>query len=188
MKSKQEIRTEIREKKRQMSKEEITNLSKMVFERLEQTSAFLENDTIYTYVSYNQEVDTKTWMEHLFQIGKKVAVPNVIGEDMKFYYISSKEQLVSGYQGILEPVTTECADGAPGLFLMPGLAFDYSMHRCGYGGGFYDRYLKKYVDVSLKKVAVAYSFQIYEQIPVEEHDEKVDLLVSEKELFERKES
>ena len=181
MKSKQEIRTEIFEKNRQMTKKEIDNLSKVIFEKLEKTPVFLESDTIFTYVSYNQEVDTKTWMERLFQMGKKVAVPKVQGKEIKFYYISDKEQLETGYQGILEPVTTECADGNTGLFLMPGLAFDRSMHRCGYGGGFYDRYLKKYADVFLKKVAVAYSFQIYETIPVEEHDEKIDLLVSEQE-------
>ena len=185
MKSKQEIRTEIREKKRQMSKEEITNLSKMVFERLEQTSAFLENDTIYTYVSYNQEVDTKTWMEHLFQIGKKVAVPKVIGEDMKFYYISSKEQLVSGYQGILEPVTTECADGAPGLFLMPGLAFDSDFGRIGYGGGYYDRFLSENQNVNLKKIALAYEFQMCSpgEIAMEEHDCRPDIIVTDSRIY-----
>lgn len=177
---------EVRKKKRKMTKEEICNLSKVIFEKLEQTPAFLEADTIYTYVSYNQEVDTKTWMEHLFQIGKKVAVPKVQGEEMNFYYISDTKQLAKGYQGILEPVTTECADGKSGLFLLPGLAFDRSLHRCGYGGGFYDRYLKKHADVSLKKVAVAYDFQIYEKIPVEEHDEKIDLLISEKEVLGRK--
>ena len=105
---------------------------------------------------------------------------------MNFYYISDTKQLAKGYQGILEPVTTECADGKSGLFLLPGLAFDRFLHRCGYGGGFYDRYLKKHADVSLKKVAVAYDFQIYEKIPVEEHDEKIDLLISEKEVLGRK--
>lgn len=188
MKSKQEIREEVREKKRQMTKEEIQSSSNIILKKVEQTSAFLEADTIYMYVSYNQEVDTKTWMDRLFQMGKKVAVPKVQGNEMKFYYISSKEQLEYGYQGILEPVTTECADGNPGLFLMPGLAYDCSMHRCGYGGGFYDRYLKKYADISLKKVAVAYDFQIYEKIPVEKHDEKVDLLISEQKILVRKES
>lgn len=184
MKSKEQIRAEVRTKKRQMTEEEIRDLSRQIFEKLETTKAFLEADTIFTYVSYNQEVDTKTWMEHLFQIGKKVAVPKVEDGRIKFYYISGKEQLEPGYQGILEPNTTECADGQEGLLLMPGLAFDRSMHRCGYGGGFYDRYIKENVNISLTKVAVAYSFQIYEEIPVEEHDEMVDFIVSEQEIIE----
>lgn len=182
MKTKQEIRAEVREKKRQMTKEEIESRSRKIFEKLEQTKAFLESDTIFLYVSYNQEVDTKTWMEHLFQMGKKVAVPRVEDGEIAFYYISSKDQLEPGYQGILEPVTTECADGKDGMLLMPGLAFDRFMHRCGYGGGFYDRYIKRNAHTSLIKVAVAYSFQIYEQIPVEEHDERIDMLISEQEI------
>lgn len=171
-----------------MTQDEISDLSKVIFKKLEQMPVFSEANTIYTYVSYNQEVDTKTWMERLFQMEKRVAVPKVQGREMKFYYISGKEQLTVGYQGILEPVTTQCADGNSGLFLVPGLAFDRFLCRCGYGGGFYDRYFKQYADVLLKKVAVAYDFQIYEKIPVEEHDEKVDLLISEKEVLERKES
>lgn len=183
MRTKEEIRKEVREKKRQMTREEIESRSRKIFEKLEKTKVFLESDTIFLYVSYNQEVDTKTWMESLFKTGKKVAVPRVEDGEIKFYYISSKEQLEHGYQGILEPITRECADGKAGLLLMPGLAFDHGMHRCGYGGGFYDRYIKKNAQASLIKVAVAYSFQVYEQIPVEEHDETIDLLVTENEML-----
>ena len=55
-----------------------------------------------------------------------------------------------------------------GLFIMPGLAFDYDFHRIGYGGGFYDRYLSE--DNTFIKAALAFDFQLLESIPYEEHD------------------
>ena len=69
---------------------------------------------------------------------------------MDFYKISGMDELKPGFFGIPEPVGDDPIEICDGIVIMPGLAFDYSMHRCGYGGGFYDRYLKKYVDVSLK--------------------------------------
>ena len=61
-------------------------------------------------------------------------------------FLSDENDLVSGYMGIMEP--SDICDKAKirdGLFIMPGLAFDYDFHRIGYGGGFYDRYLRKII-------------------------------------------
>ena len=54
--------------------------------------------------------------------------------------------------------------------LLPGLAFDREGHRVGYGGGYYDRYLARLGGTSLHLYAVAYDFQIVDQIEAEEHD------------------
>ena len=62
---------------------------------------------------------------------------------------------------------------------MPGLAFDKEHNRIGYGGGFYDRYLERYADTDFIKVALAYDFQIFDKLKVEEHDQKIDAVITE---------
>lgn len=185
MRTKDEIRREIKEKKRQMSLEEISNKSEQIFVKLEQLSLWKEADVIFSYVSYNQEVATRIPMEKWLQNGKKLAVPKVVGEEMSFFFISSLNELKKGYQGILEPVTQECADGKSGIILLPGLAFDSQFHRLGYGGGFYDRYLNKYRNVKFINIALAYEYQIYEEIPSEPHDQLVDMIITEQSLYDR---
>lgn len=186
MKTKQELRREVREKKKNMTVAEITEKSQSIFASLEQMDMWKQEAVIYAYVSYNQEVDTRNRLANWLQQGKQVAVPKVHGEEMSFYFVDSVEQLQEGYQHILEPVTEQCADGHPGLMLMPGLAFDRQFHRLGYGGGFYDRYLERYSDRISKKIALAYEFQTYEEIPFASYDAAVDMIITEQNCYDRK--
>lgn len=185
MRTKEEIRKEVRTKKRQMHLEEINSKSERIFKRLESLPVWKENQVIFSYVSYNQEVDTRTRMESWLQMEKKLAVPKVVGEEISFFLISSMEQLKTGYGGILEPITKMCVDGEHGILLMPGLAFDNGFHRMGYGGGFYDRYVKKQEGARLTKIALAYEYQIYEEIANESHDQLVDIIITEQSVHIR---
>ena len=117
--------------------------------------------------------------------GKKVYAPKVLSKtDMEFYCLSDVDDLVSGYMGIMEPSDScEKANTRNGLFIMPGLAFDYDFHRIGYGGGFYDRYLSE--DNTFIKAALAFDFQLLESIPYEEHDLKPDYIVTQTQFIRR---
>lgn len=181
--TKQEVRNYIKQKKQQMTRERIVEKSNLILDKLEQLPAFQEASLIYAYISYNQEVATKSRLEHWIKRGKKIAVPKVTGHEIVFFSINGLSDLVEGYRGILEPKETQIVQKEDGLFLMPGLAFDKEKHRCGYGGGFYDRYLNTHRDVYLKKVALAYDFQIMDRIPFESHDEKVEILISESNIW-----
>ena len=68
---------------------------------------------------------------------------------------------------------------------MPGLAFGRDHSRIGYGGGYYDRYIEKAEEkgVHITKISLAYDFQIFDTLKVEKYDKKVDLVISEKEIF-----
>ena len=103
---------------------------------------------------------------------------------MEFYRISDEHDLISGYMGIMEPsdtcVKAECRNG---LFIMPGLAFDYDFHRIGYGGGFYDRYLS--ADNTFVKAALAFDFLLLDSIPYEEHDLKPDYIITQTQFIRR---
>lgn len=182
---KAEIRNRIRQRKREMTKEEIENKSKAIYKQLQLQEAYLSAHMIYCYMSYNQEVDTRKLIEEALQQGKRVALPKVVKDKMKFYEITSLDDVASGYQGILEPVTNQLADGVPGIMLLPGLAFDRKMNRVGYGGGFYDNYLKQYGTCIDKKIALAYEFQVVSEILTEPFDEKVDMIITTEEIIQQ---
>lgn len=181
--TKKELRNTIRQKKKGMTSKEIREKSEKIFKQLEKMKQWKNADCIFSYVSYNQEVYTRGRMAEWLAQEKKIAVPCVIKEKIKFYSIDSMADLKEGYKGILEPERKKCADGESGIMLMPGLAFDELGHRLGYGGGYYDRYLKRYQSNFLK-VALAYDFQIVEEIPCEIHDQMVDWIITENRVIE----
>ena len=81
-----------------------------------------------------------------------------------------------GYCGIPEPVADEpVAEDKTALVLMPGMAFDRAGHRIGYGGGFYDKYLSR--EPEHPTLALCYDFQIVENLPTEEFDIPVDIVL-----------
>lgn len=175
---KKAVRSFIRKQKKAMTQEEISSKSKKIVKSLLKNSCFLEAEAIYCYVSYNQEVETKELIQEALKMGKKVAVPKVVGENMEFFYITSMDELQVGYQGILEPITEKRAIESKVCLIMPGLAFDTLKNRVGYGGGFYDRYLAKNMKTVFHKIALAFDFQVVPSIDVDSFDQKVDLIIT----------
>jgi len=169
----------VRNKKKQMTVDEIEAKSSRILERLLKEPCFLHAETLYCYVSYNQEVMTKPLISCALAKGKKVAVPKVIGKEMEFIYLNSLDELASGYQGIEEPTGTTVAKEDRVLMILPGLAFDEKGNRVGYGGGFYDRYLDQNQTNNYIKVAVGFDFQVMEHLEMEECDEPVDIILTE---------
>lgn len=173
METKKQIRRKILKRRETLSKEEWQRRSDKLTTLLLEQPFYRESKTIYCYVSYRYEVDTWHFIMYSLQAGKRVAVPKVLGKEMKFYYIESIEELEKGYNGIFEPSeTNEEAVEENALFIMPLVAFDKEKHRLGYGGGFYDRYLEQYPNHF--KVGIGFSFQETEYVPVEQYDMNPD--------------
>ena len=170
------LRREIREKKRAMTEEEIAQKSVLLGEKLANAECYRNAKTLYGYLPYNQEVRTVPMLELALAQGKKVAVPKVFGEEMRFIYLEDLSQVEKGYAGIPEPVANgPVADDSEALVLMPGLAFDPHGHRIGYGGGFYDKFLMS--EPNHPTVALCYDFQMLENLETEDHDIPVDLVL-----------
>ena len=129
---------------------------------------FRNAQRILAYADYNHEVMTGFMIEEAWKQGKEVAVPKVVGQDMVFYKLTDFAQLEKGYFGIPEPAHGEIVQWEDAMMIMPGVAFDPQNHRVGYGGGFYDRFLEKYP--MIKRVAVAFEFQILPSVPTEPTD------------------
>ena len=173
---KKELRRSIRERKRAMTEEEIVQRSEKLGKLFVQSEAYKNAKTIYGYLPYNQEVRTVPMLEQALKDGKKVAVPKVYGDEMKFLYLDDLTQVEKGYAGIPEPIADEpVADDETALVLMPGLAFDPAGHRIGYGGGFYDKFLA--AESNHPTLALCYEFQMLPELHTEEHDIPVDTVL-----------
>lgn len=174
--NKQELRKSIREQKRAMSIEEIEARSAELLKKFVASPQYQAARTLYGYLPYNQEVRTVPILEQAQKDGKRVAVPKVYGDDMKFLYLDDLSRVEKGYSGIPEPIDDEpVADDETALVLMPGLAFDPQGHRIGYGGGFYDKFLAR--EPGHPTVALCYSFQVLPQLETEEFDIPVDAVI-----------
>ena len=170
------LRKQIREQKRAMTEEQIVSASQRLGELFVASEAYRSARTIYGYLPYNQEVRTVPMLEQAIKDGKRVAVPKVFGDEMKFIYLDDFSRVEKGYAGIPEPVDDgPVADDPTALVLMPGLAFDAQGHRIGYGGGFYDKFLAN--EPNHPTLALCYAFQMVEYLETEAFDVPVDCVI-----------
>ena len=177
MLDKKALRKEVGAIKRAMSTELIEAYSRDLTEKFCSTPYYREAASIYAYLPYNQEVRTWEIIRRAWADGKRVAVPKVYGDVMRFLWLENFDEIAPGGWNIPEPTfDAPVADDAHALVLMPGLAFDPQGHRIGYGGGFYDKYLQE--EPGHKLVALCYPFQMFPHLEVEEHDIPVDQVIA----------
>ncbi|HAX60196.1 MAG TPA: 5-formyltetrahydrofolate cyclo-ligase [Eubacterium sp.] len=179
------IRKQMKQLRADMTRTERFEKSMQIFEQLITVPEFKRADRIYTYVSMDNEIDTIMLIDYSLSLEKRVFVPRVSGKDMEFYEISDISELNPGYRGIYEPDINgkEPDYSRTGFMCMPGLAFDRSYNRIGYGGGFYDRYLS--VENKLYKAALAYEAQLLESIPAQDGDVRPDMIVTEESIYRK---
>lgn len=173
---KQQIRAMIRSKKRAVTPEQIQKASRALTALFLHTPQYRNARSIYGYLPFNQEVDTRALLSQALKDGKRVALPKTYGDEMRFVWVTDLHAVQKAPLGCPEPVAdSPVADDPDALVLLPGLAFDLQGGRMGYGGGFYDRFL---AGESHPTVALCYGFQLLPQIPLEEHDLRVTCIIS----------
>lgn len=187
--SKQNIRNRYLSLRNSLSTQERIQKSRKIWERLKSVPAYRKAQAVLVYMDYRSEVMTTGLVEELFEDPlKKVFAPKVEGMRISFYEISSLEELEDGYQGIREPkkkperkFTKEMPKLMDTVILIPGAVFDRQRGRMGYGKGFYDRFLSEYPGIY--GIALGFACQIAKTIPMEQHDKRPDLVVTENEMI-----
>ena len=183
--TKKEIREKYREIREDLPGEMRKDADARIAERLFNEPVYQDARFIYCYASFKDEADTLRVIEESLRRGKRVALPRVRGKRrMEFCFIKSPADLKPGFMGIKEPgpwCPKAPAPMAHTIVLMPGLAFDRSGGRTGYGGGYYDTYLQG--QTQCVKAALAYSVQIAPEIPQEPEDVKADMIITEEEVI-----
>lgn len=188
---KQSMRNKYLDYRNSLTAEERREKSRQIIRRLKEEQVFKEAGRILVYMDYRSEVITTGLVEELLETGEKmIYAPKVEGMDIKFYRITSLADLKEGYQKIREPegsketqFTEDPAKQMKNLVLVPGAVFDREGGRMGYGKGFYDRFLA--ANPEIFTAALAFECQIAKKVPGEAHDQKVDLIITEKEVIGR---
>ena len=146
--------------------------------RLLLSSEFRESDTILLYISRMHEIATDMILSGALINGKAVAAPKCCQDGvMRFFRISGTRDLAPGRYGVLEPVEgCEPAElTAKTLCVCPALSCDMAGCRLGFGGGWYDRFLKDFGGIS---AALCYTDALVPELPREDHDIPVDMIVT----------
>ncbi len=175
------LRKKILSKRKKFSTKIITFNPKKLIKIFKQNK--IGKKVIGGYYPYNYEANILEILKFLEKNNYQISLPK-IGKNyqMNFYKWSFKEPLSINKYGIPEPVNKKILH--PNIFLVPLVAFDEKLNRLGYGGGFYDRYLKK---ISKKKkvlkIGIAYSIQKLKNIPVNDYDMKLDNVITEKKVY-----
>ena len=177
------IRKQVLGVRNKLSEEEVSCLSERIFLKLKENSFFNDSTNVMVYLDFKHEVKTDTIINYCLQNNKKVYVPICIPEthELCISRITSLDQLQTGHFGIREPFPghIRLSDSSLlDLVLVPGVAFDASGNRIGFGAGYYDRFLKR-LRPDAVKAALAYSFQVVEHVPSDEYDIPADYIVTE---------
>lgn len=188
METKAEIRKRILEIRQGMTDEEIAAKSEAIVQKVVKTPEYREANNVLLYADYCQEVVTRGIFEDALLHRKKIFFPKVdkMTNTMEFYQTISIRQLERGYMNILEPIEDikmryKFQPKEDTLAVLPGVAFDTSGYRLGYGKGFYDKFLASRRQIST--MALAFACQIVDEIPRDTHDIKMDKIVTEEIIY-----
>lgn len=192
MTSKSELRKIFMERRAQAARSaaEYRRASEEMVKHLIALPAWEESDLICGYVPMRGELDLRPLWDAARAAGKRIALPRTVTgskEGRMIFSVVSLDgddpyrELESGRYGILEPPASlpvlEKKDMTRAICIVPGLAFDNEGYRLGYGGGYYDRFLKDFDGTS---VGLAVSDCCVTQLPHDEYDMAVSYVINEK--------
>lgn len=177
---KKELRKIMINKRNNMDKDEKENKDNIIKNKLMKSDYYKKSSMIFIYLAYGSEINTIEYVKEFLKDGKRICIPrtNLRDKTMEAVEINSLENLKKDKYGILEPdesieaIKKEDID----LIILPGVAFDKSGGRLGYGGGYYDKYLNSCPD-NIDKVSLCYDFQIVDKVPEEVHDVKANYVI-----------
>ena len=139
-----------------------------------------KNKIIGGYYPYNHEVNVVPLLEKFEKSNYIISLPKIgKNSSMNFFVWSTNDPLNINEYGIPEPITNRMI--FPDVLLVPLVAYDKNFNRVGYGGGFYDRYIKRIKKIkNILTIGLAFSYQKVKKIPIEKNDIKIDFIITEK--------
>lgn len=160
-------------------------LSRAIIDRITSLDVYRRSGMVLAYVGFGNELQTDAFVSRVLDDGKVLVLPRVNRDERRLDIHEVKnpaQDLEAGTWGIREPKPARCPRAKPEAIdfaLVPGVAFDPRGGRLGYGGGYYDRLLASCSGSCPQLVAGAFELQMVEEVPLEEHDVLVGLVVTE---------
>ena len=146
------------------------------------TKSKITGRVIGGYYPYNYEVNPIEIFKKLEKFSYYLTLPKISKNyHMDFFQWSTKDPLEINKYGIPEPQLKKKV--IPDVLLVPMVAYDNKLNRLGYGGGYYDRFLKKHEKKNIIKIGLAISCQEVKRLPTNGFDKKMDFILTEKKLY-----
>ena len=176
--NKSEIRKKILKARKQNTSNNLDINLDYIFEILRKEKVF--GKVIGGYYPYNYEINSITILKNFEKKKYQISLPKIKKNfQMDFFRWSINDPLSINKYGIPEPSSDQIV--YPSILLVPLVAFDNHLNRIGYGGGYYDRYIKKVKkNKKIILIGLAYSFQKVKKIPANKYDMKLDFIVTDK--------
>ena len=181
--AKQRARTRVRAQRAAMSAAARAQASAAICQRLLQLPELANNEPVAAFAPGNQEVDIGPLLARWISGGRSVLLPRVVRGTRKMSWhkiLDLQADLDTGYAGILEPIPNiaESNPASAACILIPSVAVDERGNRIGSGGGFYDTNSPRIERVFV--IAPVFSCQLLAACPAQEHDLRIDAIVTEK--------
>lgn len=176
------FRENVKKQRAQVTSDEAEEASNSLWLQLKEETFFKKAKRIAAFCSIGTEIDTMPLLAKILSSKKELYLPKTEQNQnlMDFHLVSDLKKLVPGPFNISEPPAGKIVSPKKiDIILVPGLAFDNRGHRLGYGRGYYDRYMKL-LKSGCVRLGVAYSFQIIDKTPNDNHDIPVNAVLTEK--------
>lgn len=178
------LRKEFLEKRASISDTDKEALDDAIIKTLTDMSCYKTSDTLLLYYPIKREIDVLKLAQKAIADKKRVAFPRCDKETKKmtFHVVTSISELAEGEYKIPEPKATALTVGnsCAALCIVPSLAIDKDGFRLGYGGGYYDRFLEGFDGIT---AALVYDSFVFDELPADEYDMTVDIIITEKEVM-----
>ena len=182
--AKSALRAECKKRRESLSWDEKNVSEKKIEKRVINSQALRYAKNVLIYSACRKEVSTELIFEACLEKGKRVYFPKTFGDGiMEFYRVCDKTELVKGRYDIYEPKDgVEKFEYKPSeltLCLVPALCFDRRGFRLGYGGGYYDRFIKSHPEIIY--AGLEYDALFFDEIPFDKrYDKKADIVFTER--------
>lgn len=164
--------------KYQLIRQNIKNKSEQnnfIYQQIINNTQINQSDLILIYLSFSDEVDTQSIINHYLN-SKKIAVPKINSSEMEFYYINQTTKFQKNKFGIQQPINSQkVSDFQNSISITPGICFDKNGNRLGYGHGFYDKFLNQN---KIYSIGLCYHECLVPHLPHDKFDHKMDKIIT----------
>ena len=175
---KQSLRKDMRARRAGIAAAERRAKDRRIIKNLRHVPVFKEAKSVFCYVSYLSEADTRPIIEDCIRQNRRLAVPRIMsGDRMIAVRLNDPAELRPDIMGIPAPLSSRAEAGPFDIVITPGLAFSPAGERLGHGRGYYDRWFAKHRINT--RIALAYEIQLVDRLPTAATDRRVDMIVTE---------
>ncbi|MDP4126336.1 MAG: 5-formyltetrahydrofolate cyclo-ligase [Bacillota bacterium] len=188
---KQSLKAEVRKsclsKRATLGEKERNHKSKIIQQTIQNLPEYQQAHVVMLFLNFREEVETTALAETTIALNKKLILPRCAphGIMLPLEVRDLAVDIEPGAWGIREPKlkNAETDPSEIDLIIVPGAGFDLGGDRLGYGGGFYDRFFMR-LNPLTPKVAIGFECQVIEKVPVDKHDAKMTMLITENNIYD----